>query len=601
MIPLLTKTRAPEFCRLPAFSPNPQYPIGQNSGHNFSTQKSSTCTKSTSASPSPLARIIFVVICWAATFCLGIHTSASVCFAKEGEVTIVPIDDATGDQVAIRLKIKQANGRTPKLAGLLRRGDWYLLDRPFVVRQRDAEFNFTASRGLEYAMTEGGFTLSRDAADEIAIYVERSCDMRKEDWWSGDLWSEIPRDELSRWMAADDIDLALTITRPLPDEAPATAEAANTEPSTTDENKPTPLPNKPPATRPKATNSKVPLIIDKQTRWSQSASLIDLRPESGLLFHDWKRMETLSPEKLVELPISPRVLQKAIDDKAGHIAIVQPWARDLPIWLAQGRIDSIAVLSHHLQPDKSLAMASAIYNPDPLRFDGPRGLGRLMEYSYWQLLEAGFRIAPAAASGFAHSGLDTHLGYNRVYVSLAGSESEASWWERLKQGKSIVTNGPLLRPLINGELPGATLRAATGEKIELNVSLTLTVRDPVEYLEVMHNGQSLYRARLDEHAKRGGMIPPLEVKESGWVLLRVVTDHEPSYRFAMTAPYYIEIGNQTRITSESVSFFQSWLEQSEKKIAQLPPPEQSAYQPWLDQARQFWQTRAEQANSSNAK
>jgi hypothetical protein len=161
------------------------------------------------------------------------------------------------------------------------------------------------------------------------------------------------------------------------------------------------------------------------------------------------------------------------------------------------------------------------------------------------MLDAGFRIAPSAASGFGRNGLDTHLGYNRIYVSLAGSESDSTWWERLKAGKAIVTNGPLLRPLINGELPGATLKSVDGAPIELQVDVSLTVRDPVEYLEVVFNSETLYRARLDEHAQRGGMIPPLKVARSGWVLVRVVTDHEPSYRFAMTAPYYVEIGGKT--------------------------------------------------------
>ena len=498
--------------------------------------------------------------------------------AKDGELTITPVDDASKQPVPIRILLRNDAGRIPRLPGLLKRGDWYLLDRTFVIRQRDGDFNYIASRGLEYALTQGGFTMSRDASDEMTLYVERSCEMRKEDWWGGDLWSEVPRDELVRWMGADDLDLALTITRPEPI---VTSDVSSSAPAA-----------KP---KPKPSAANLDRIEDSRERWASQASFADLRVESGLLFHGWTRMETVNLKTLTELPISPRILQRALDDNATHIAVAQPWARDVPIWLAQGRIDSFAVMAHHLQPEKGLPISAAAYNPDTVRFSGPRGLGRLVEFTYWQLLEAGFRIAPSAASGFGHHGVDSHLGYNRIYVSLAGSDSESTWWERLKAGKAMVTNGPLLRPLINGELPGATLRASQGETLELNVGVSLSVRDPVEYMEVVHNGESLYRARLDEHAQRGGVIPPLKVKESGWVLIRVVTDHEPSYRFAMTAPYYIEIGQQPRIKSEAVAFFQAWLAESEKRIEKLEPANRDAYRPYLEKAHEFWQQRASQA------
>jgi hypothetical protein len=506
--------------------------------------------------------------------------SANILSAKDGELSITPVDDATDQPVPIRLLIRSDSGRIPKLPGLLRRGDWYLLDRSFVIRQRDGDFNYIGSRGPEYALTQGGFTLSRDAADEHSIYVERSCDMRKEDWWSGDLWAELPKDELARWMAADDLDLALTITRP--DKAP---ETSTDNPQTADPTQPAPKP------KPKPTAAKVERIEDSRQRWFSEASFVDLRLESGLLFYGWPRMDKVE-QKNLNLPIAPRILQRAIEDEATHIALAQPWSRDVPLLLAQGRIDSFAILAHHLQPEKSLPVSAAAYNPDAVRFNGPRGLGRLVEHTYWQLLDAGFRIAPSAASGFGRAGVDTHVGYNRIYVSLAGSESDSTWWERLKAGKALVTNGPLLRPLINGELPGATLRSVDGAPIELQVNVSLTVRDPVEYLEVVHNSQTLYRARLDEHAQRGGEIPPLKVNESGWVLIRVVTDHEPSYRFGMTAPYYIEIDGRPHIKKEAIAYFQAWLEESNKKINKLDAAERDAYQPYLEKAREFWQSRA---------
>ena len=47
------------------------------------------------------------------------------------------------------------------------------------------------------------------------------------------------------------------------------------------------------------------------------------------------------------------------------------------------------------------------------------------------------------------------------------------WWEGLRAGRVVVTNGPLLRPRVNGELPGHVFRSQSGEVIELTVQLNL--------------------------------------------------------------------------------------------------------------------------------
>lgn len=574
---------------------------------------------------NPLAtpgRTLLLIGCMA-TCGLALLTSSRQLMAKDGEATITPIDDTADKPVAIRFMLRNDSGRIPKLSGLLRRGDWYLLDRTIVVKQRDGDFSYRASRGPEYAVTSGGFTLSRNAADELPVYVERSCEMRKEDWWSGDILVQLPETELRRWMAADDLDLALNTAIPEINKSKADNNSNNptssVEPSKPDD--PNPAKDsekisddqqdidsevndqqkneanqdnkaKPPkintsTNKNNARGSQTPTIEDRQPRWIAQTSLTDLRLDSGLVFMGWPRMDQTDPKQLTQLPISPKILQRAIDDQAAHIAIVHPWSRDVPIWLSQGKVDSVAVLSTHLQPDKSSPINIASYNPDPIRFTGPRGLGRLVEYIYWQMLECGFRIAPSAGSGFGIN--DSYLGYNRVYVTLGGSQSDTQWWEKLKEGRSMVTNGPLLRPLVNGELPGTTFQIAQGDTLELEVALSLSVQDPVEYLEVVYNGKSLYRARLDEHAKRGGEIPPLKVSESGWLLIRVVTDHEPSYRLAMTAPYYIEAGNSKRVQPEAVAFFKTWLETSQKEISRLPVAEAAAYEPYLEKATRFWQ------------
>ena len=150
---------------------------------------------------------------------------------------------------------------------------------------------------------------------------------------------------------------------------------------------------------------------------------------------------------------------------------------------------------------------------------------------------------------------------------------------------------------MNGELPGTLFSAAEGQTIEIEVTLTLTVADPVEYLDVIFNGKTLYQARLDEHAKRGGKIPPQAIRESGWLVVRVVTERGFTYRIASTAPFYFQVGDQPRVSRSVVAFFRDWLEVSATQIHALDDNARTAAEPYLAAARAFWQQRAAAANA----
>ena len=117
-------------------------------------------------------------------------------------------------------------------------------------------------------------------------------------------------------------------------------------------------------------------------------------------------------------------------------------------------------------------------------------------------------------------------------------------------------------------MPGHVFQADAGEQVDLEVGLTLSTRDPVSYLEVIKNGRRVHEVRLADWAKAGGKLPPLAFDESGWFVIRAVTDGADTYRFAATAPYYVEIGYQRRISRSSVRFFLDWLDEREKVFPQ---------------------------------
>jgi hypothetical protein len=71
-----------------------------------------------------------------------------------------------------------------------------------------------------------------------------------------------------------------------------------------------------------------------------------------------------------------------------------------------------------------------------------------------------------------------------------------------------------------------------------------------------------------------------------------------TFRFASTAPFYVEIGSAPRrISRSSVRFFLNWIDQRTRQI-KLPDPEKQKeiLAPWT-MAKTFWQKQLENANA----
>ena len=234
-------------------------------------------------------------------------------------------------------------------------------------------------------------------------------------------------------------------------------------------------------------------------------------------------------------------------------------------------VDSIGLLNNHMQRNKVLANEAWGKERDVKRFPGVHGNGRWSQEIYYRILNTGHRIAPSAGS--ASGVLDNPVGYNRVYVFCGEEFSWDTWWENLKQGKVVVTNGPLMRPLVNGKVPGHVFTAERGESLTLQATLSLAVQDKVEYLEIVRDGLVIENIPLDEYAKMGGRLPEVEFKQSGWMLIRAVTSNPKTYRLASSGPFYVEIGGARRISKAATQFFIDWLKERQQ-LVQLDDPQQ---------------------------
>ncbi len=165
---------------------------------------------------------------------------------------------------------------------------------------------------------------------------------------------------------------------------------------------------------------------------------------------------------------------------------------------------------------------------------------------WYALLNLGFRIAPAAGTDYPY--ID-HPGAVRSYVHTGAAETPLdAWFAGLEQGRTFVTNGPLLRFSANDAAGmGETLRLARGDELVLKGSAALNPDiGRLVRLDVVSQGQVV--ASQPAASDKAMLTTRLRVHESGWYVLHAVGER-PGHGApieAASAPVYVEVAGDTR-------------------------------------------------------
>lgn len=480
--------------------------------------------------------------------------------AATGDIEIRVVDSQTGDLVACRMHLKDQQGRPVKVPKTIYWHDHFVVPGKIVLSLKPGAYTFEMERGPEYKLRTGNFLIERNAADNKTVEMVRFVDMQQEGWWSGDLQVYRPLEDMPLLMQAEDLHVAPVIS----------------------------WNNKSSAWAKKSPPDDLVVKLD-QDRFYHVLAGEDLRGGGGaLLLNLSKPLELTGLTN--EHPSSAAILERANrDDANAFIVASKPFAWDLPVWAAGGNVDSIAVCNDLLQRE-GLGSVPANGKPvDKERFVDAYAVGRWSLDVYYQLLNAGLRIPPSAGSG---SGIAPNpVGYNRVYVHCGDDFTYENWFAGLKAGRVVVTNGPMIRPLANGQLPGHVFTAEQGESVELDIALKLSLREKVDYLEIVQDGKVVHEVRLDEFAKKQGKLPTVKFDKSGWMLLRAVTNHPKTYRFAMTGPWYVEIGYQPIRNPAAAQFFHDWVFERARGLKFDEATHRDAVLPYHRAARDFWQAK----------
>jgi hypothetical protein len=177
---------------------------------------------------------------------------------------------------------------------------------------------------------------------------------------------------------------------------------------------------------------------------------------------------------------------------------------------------------------------------------------------YYKLLNCGFRLpATGGTDNFPDVWRDPPPGTGRTYAKVDGPLSVPAWLAAVKAGRTVATNGPLLRLSVNGVGPGSELRLETAAAPAVRVRASVRSIAPVDRLEIIVNGRI---AATEASAGRTTfeLDDSLAVADGGWVAARVIGPSSryiaDSYAFAHTTPVYVIRGGRPFVSAADAAF-----------------------------------------------
>lgn len=481
-------------------------------------------------------------------------------FAPSVNVSVRIVDDQ--DQpVPCNVYLKDDRGNPVQPKGLPYWRDHFTCDGTATISLAEGRYSYIIERGPEFAAAKGTWNVTSSPAQPLTATLHRLYDLAAEGWYSGELHIHRPVGQVPLLLQASDLDVGPVITwwnRQNPWTQPPASTLQRTE----------------------------------DGRFYDLMGGEDERGGGALLYFGLTRpIEITSAER--EYPASTIYLREATEAKATdtsrriHVDVEKPFWRDVPLWLASERADTMGIAHNHLWRSGVLENEAWGRARDASRWPPPHGNGLWSQFIYFQALNCGFRIPPSAGS--ASGVLPNPVGYNRCYVKLDGPLDYFAWWEGLRAGRVFVTNGPLLTIKANDELPGHQFSATAGPQ-RITVTGLLRSADSIAKLEVIWNGDVIKELPLTESAEQEINVN-FECQGPGWFVIRAVTNKEATLRFAMTGPFYVEGADQPRpLIRESAEFFLDWSRERRDELARLlKGSERDEVVAEHDKAVSFWE------------
>jgi hypothetical protein len=219
-------------------------------------------------------------------------------------------------------------------------------------------------------------------------------------------------------------------------------------------------------------------------------------------------IEPVKPIRQFQYPLNSQACDRA-HEQGGHVS----WAHfaawpglEGPLALVTNKVDAVELLCT-IEPFHAPIFASDVI-PDIQMNSGLR--------IWYRLLNCGLRI-PATAGTDKMDNRVT-VGGNRVYAAVDGDFTYQSWIDALNQGRTFITNSPLLFCQVEGKDPGETLFVASGSPVKITAEMWTQL--PVDRLELIANGEVIAERAITSDQNQATLTLDYTPAESVWIAAR---------------------------------------------------------------------------------
>jgi hypothetical protein len=437
-------------------------------------------------------------------------------------------------------------------------------DGKFAVRLAPGLYKYELDRGPEYYLTKGDLTVGIDDI-HLELKLKRLVDLEKMNWWPGELHVHRKVKDIEFLMKASDIYIAPVITS-WNENYPYTRQDTSYDFST------------------KSFDGNRYYTTTGSEDERSGGAILTLNTSNAINYN--KKYTSEYP------PLAASVMDAAKNYKDSvWIDIDKPFWWDVPVLLATGKVNSVGIAHNHMDQNGVFDNEAWGKARDKNKYPFPMGNGYWTQDVFYQILNSGIKIIPSAGS--ASGVLLNPLGYNREYVYVENGLTYDKWFRALKEGRCFVTNGPLLVCGADGQLPGHVFSA--NKKTTVNISGQVMSRDSIASVDIIKNGK-IYKTIPGAQLKDGQFSLPVAFDKSGWFLVRVMCSVPGNFRFASTAPFYVEVGkNKQFISRASARFFLDWVNERSSVIKAGNDQELREINEYINAARIFWQDKVSKA------
>jgi hypothetical protein len=160
---------------------------------------------------------------------------------------------------------------------------------------------------------------------------------------------------------------------------------------------------------------------------------------------------------------------------------------------------------------------------------------------YYDFLNLGFKLTASAGSDLPWG---STIGEVRMYVHTGRNFSADAWFAAMKEGRTFVTNGPMLLLTVDRATPGDELKVNRNARLRVRARAwaPASIGSP-ETLEVISQGQVIHSAESRNPDQQELKIDfPLKAETSQWIAARV-SAHNGA--LAHTSPTYVLVEGES--------------------------------------------------------